>query len=83
MRNEHFELHRILKEKIKGKIFIGEKNGETTININGFKGTTWQLTINDTDSVEEIANTVERKYRNFVLNRFFIRRLNSENNRWN
>lgn len=79
MRNEHFELHKILKDRIKGKIFVGYKVKEVTINIVGFKGTTWQLTINDMNNVEEMANLIERKYHNFVMNRFFVRRERNEN----
>lgn len=79
MRNEHFELHKLLKEKIRGKIFIGEKKNEVTINIVGFKGITWTLTITDMKDVEDTADMIERKYHNFILNKFFVRRDRFEN----
>lgn len=74
MRNEHFELHKALKERIKGKIFIGVKEDETLIEIVGFKSIVWKFGVKDISNIEEVVNLVERKYHNFILNKFFNRR---------
>ena len=76
LKREYLELHKKLKERIKGRIYIGVENNEAMVNIKGFKGITYRFTINDKDcrNTEDLANKIENRYRKFLLNKFFERR---------
>lgn len=76
LKPKYLELHKKLKERIKGRIYIGIENNTATVNINGFKGITYRFVINDNEcsNPEELANKIENRYRKFLLNKFFERR---------
>lgn len=78
LKREYLELHKKLKERIKGQIYIGVNNKDDrimTVNIKGFKGTIYKHHIysmsKDKDSINHMANQIEFSYRNFVLSKFF------------
>ena len=77
LKSEYFDLHKKLKQRIKGKIYIGINHDIHTINIRGFKNIVYKMNLDDlenTFNTEDMANEIELKYREFILNRFFIRR---------
>lgn len=71
-------LHKKLKEKIKGNIFISlDKNSNFLININGPKRLMYRCNIEDMSknaSIDQIAEKIEEDYKNYILEKYFIRR---------
>lgn len=68
-------LHKKLKEKIKGSVFIGIDNGQMSININGARGIKYRSYINELpgrNDIERYAEYIEKDYRNFINEKFFI-----------
>lgn len=77
LREEYFELHKLLKEVIKGSIYVGVKEGAATVIIKGFKGITYKLRldeISNNSSVAAMADEIERRYHGFIMSKFLIRR---------
>jgi len=65
------ELHKILKERIKGGIFVTISNGTLAINIRGGRGVNYTKNINDISTrIENIADEIEYDYRKFVISKF-------------
>ena len=76
LRNEYFELHKLLKEVIKGSIYVGIKEGTATVIIKGFKGITYTLRldeISNNSSIAAMADEIERRYHGFILSKFLVR----------
>ncbi len=71
-------LHRRLKKRIRGTVFIALEDGVLTININPDKwirGVRYRRNINDITNrfdVEEMAQEIEYDYVRFIKNKFFI-----------
>lgn len=68
-------LHKILKNKIKGSVFISIENGQMSININGARGIKYRSYINELpgrNDIEKYADYIEKDYRNFINEKFFI-----------
>ena len=69
-------LHKILKNRIKGGIFISIENGQMSININGARGIRYRCYINELpkrkEEVQTYADSIERDYRQFINEKFFI-----------
>jgi len=78
LRREYFELHKELKKRIKGKIFVGVRDGMVSVNIKGFRNITFKKTIKDATNVMDVADLIERKYRKFILKKFFLWRDKNE-----
>ena len=77
IKNEYFELHKLLKERIKGSIYVGINKGEATVIIKAFKNITYRLRISDirnNGSIKEMADEIERRYHGFIMSKFLIRR---------
>ena len=77
VKHEYFELHKLLKERIKGSIYVGINKGEATVNITGFKGITYKLRLDDirnNKSIKDMADEIERRYHGFIMSKFLIRR---------
>lgn len=77
IKNEYFELHKLLKERIKGSIYVGINNGEATVIIKAFKNITYRLRISDirnNGSIREMADEIERRYHGFIMSKFLVRR---------
>ena len=77
IKNEYFELHKLLKERIKGSIYVGINNGEATVIIKAFKNITYRLRIADirnNGSIREMADEIERRYHGFIMSKFLVRR---------
>lgn len=69
-------LHKKLKERIKGGIFISIDNGQLSININGSRGIRYRSYINDLprgkEQIQTYADSIERDYRSFINEKYFI-----------
>lgn len=69
-------LHRKLKERIKGGIFISIDNGQLSININGGREIRYRSYINDLprgkEQIQTYADSIERDYRSFINEKYFI-----------
>ena len=77
LREEYFELHKLLKEVIKGSIYVGVKENVATVIIKGFKGITYRLRleeISDKSSIAAMADEIERRYHGFILSKFLVKR---------
>lgn len=78
LKNEFFksmELHKILKERIRGRIFVTFDGSILNININPGKGIIYTRVINDISNrvnVQDLANEIEFDYRRFILKKYFI-----------
>ena len=67
-------LHKALKDRIKGKIFTTINEGTLTVNINAVKGFYYTTNINNLAkhvNVEYMANDIMHGYRKFILEKFF------------
>ena len=69
-------LHKILKNRIKGGIFISIDKGELGININAGGGIRYRSYINELPKTREqlqiYANSIEKDYRAFINEKYFI-----------
>lgn len=68
-------LHKKLKDRIKGGIFISIDNDQMSININGSRGIKYRSFINDIPKymdVDKYADSIEEDYRQFIYEKFFI-----------
>lgn len=77
LREEYFELHKLLKEVIKGSVYVGVKENVATVIITGFKGITYKLRleeISNKSSVAAMADEIERRYHGFILSKFLVKR---------
>lgn len=77
LREEYFELHKLLKEVIKGSIYVGVKDNEAAVIIKAFKNITYRLRldeISDKSSVAAMADEIERRYHGFILSKFLVKR---------
>ena len=71
------DLQKVLKERIRGKIFISMDHSSLCININPGKGIHYKRNINDISNkvnIEDIANEIEYGYRRFITDLYFIRK---------
>ena len=69
------KLHKILKERIKGGIFISMDDGVLTVNINAGRGIRYRRNITEVPrdiDVEHLAEQITLDYKMFLNNRFFI-----------
>lgn len=71
-------LHKKLKDRIKGNIFISiTENNNMIININGPHRLRYRSNINDIPkdiSIDKLANEIECDYKNFITETYFTRR---------
>lgn len=74
LKREYFELHKELKNRIKGKIYIGVKGDVHTVNIRGYRNITFKTTIDKIVDIVKDADRLEREYHRFILDKFFVRR---------
>ena len=74
LEREYLDLHRELKNRIKGKIYIGVHNGVHTVNITGFRNITFKTTIDKIVDIVKDADRLEREYHRFILDKFFVKR---------
>lgn len=69
-------LHKKLKERIKGGIFISIDNNQLSVNINGGKGIRYRSYINEIpkrkEQIQIYADSIERDYRAFINEKYFI-----------
>ena len=69
-------LHKKLKERIKGGIFISINNSQLSININGGRGIRYRSYINELprgkEQIQKYADSIERDYRSFINEKYFI-----------
>lgn len=69
-------LHKILKNRIKGGIFISVENGQLGININAGRGIRYRSYINELpqgrEQIQTYADSIERDYRTFINEKYFI-----------
>ena len=69
-------LHKILKNRIKGGIFISIDKGELGININAGRGVKYRSYINELpkgkEQIQTYADSIERDYRSFINEKYFI-----------
>lgn len=69
-------LHKKLKERIKGGIFISIVNGQLSININGGREIRYRSYINDLprgkEQIQAYADSIERDYRSFINEKYFV-----------
>lgn len=68
------DLHKILKEKIKGRIFISSYMGTLAIHINAGKGIKYYRNINEDltrYNIERMADHIEYDYRKYIRSIFF------------
>ena len=69
-------LHKKLKERIKGGIFISIDNGQLGININGGRGIRYRSYINELprekEQIQKFADSIEKDYRSFINEKYFI-----------
>lgn len=76
LREEYFELHKLLKQVIRGSIYVGVKDGEAAVIITGFRRITYRLRlseISNRSSVAAMADEIERRYHGFILSKFLVR----------
>ena len=67
------ELHKRLKEKVKGGVFIGIKNGTMTVSISGFRRVRYTKFYNnlpDWIDYDKVADELYYDYRKFILEKF-------------
>lgn len=67
-------LHKLLKEKIKGRIFVTFYMGTLTIHINAGKGIKYSRNLNEDltrYNFEKMADFIEYDYRKFIREIFF------------
>lgn len=71
-------LHKKLKERIKGHIFISiDENRTLSVNIKGPHRLLYKCNIDDTSksiTEERLANEIEADYRSFVKEEFFVKK---------
>ena len=75
------ELHKRLKDKIIGHIFITIENDNLAVHINGGRGVRYDYVIRDISyemfgyelNYDKIIKIILREYEEFILNRFFRR----------
>lgn len=75
-------LHKKLKDKIKGGIFISIESGQMAININAGKGIRYRSYINQLpgkNDIDKYADYIERDYRKFIEEKYFIKKEENEN----
>ena len=69
-------LHKKLKERIKGGIFISIVNGQLSININGGRGIRYRSYINELprgkEQIQTYADSIEKDYRSFINEKYFV-----------
>lgn len=69
-------LHKILKNKIKGGIFISIASGQLCININAGRGIRYKSYINNLpnnkNELQRYAESIEYDYRKFINEKYFI-----------
>ena len=69
-------LHKKLKERIKGGIFISIDNGQLSININGGRGIRYKSYINELprgkEQIPKYDDSIERDYRSIINEKYFI-----------
>lgn len=68
-------LHKKLKERIKGGIFISVENGKLSININAGRGIRYRSYIEklpEREDIQTYADSIERDYRAFINEKYFI-----------
>ena len=69
-------LHKMLKNKFKGKIFITIQDGTLTVNINSGRGIFFRHTVNNIDTyldLNKLVDDIEYEYRKFLNDVFFIK----------
>lgn len=70
------DLQKILKERIKGRIFVSIEKDCLSVNINPGKGINYRRNVNDISyrlNIEDVANEIEYDYRNFITDIYFKR----------
>ena len=68
------KLHRELKAKIRGRIFIEIKDGTLTVYIHDRCGVKFKRTVNITSSkvnIEVMTSKIVNDYRGYIINKFF------------
>lgn len=73
------DLQKILKERIKGKVFVSKEDNLLTIYIGPGKGINYRRNINDISNrvnIEDMANEIEYDYRRFITDLYFNRKEN-------
>jgi hypothetical protein len=71
--NKCMELHKRLKNKIKGGIFISISNGTLTVHINAHRGIKYTRYINDLDyriNIDKLVDEIEYDYRKYIKSKF-------------
>ena len=74
------ELHKRLKEKVKGGVFIGMNNGTMTVSISGFRGVRYTKFYNnlpDWIDYDKVSDEIAYDYRKFILDKFLNRKENN------
>lgn len=76
LRNEYLtcmELHKRLKGKIKGSIFIKIENGVINIFINAYRGVTYvkEFEVTEDLDIDILAQLIELEWREFIISKFF------------
>lgn len=67
------ELHKRLKEKVKGGVFIGMNNDTMTVSISGFRGIRYTKFYNNIPNwidYDKVADELYHDYRRFILEKF-------------
>ena len=72
-------LHKKLKERIKGGIFISANREKLYVNINAGKGIKYRIAVNDIpdkNSIDKYANAIVDDYKAFINEKYFITNYN-------
>lgn len=72
-------LHKKLKERIKGGIFISTDRGKLYVNINAGKGIRYRSNINnipDKNNIDKYVNAIVDDYKAFINEKYFITNYN-------
>ena len=76
IKKKSIDLFNILKNKVKGTLFIGYENGTITVNINNARGFIhYKKYINDDRSLsnlERLADDIIYDYRKYLLSLFLL-----------
>lgn len=69
-------IHKILKQRIKGGIFVSIANGQLSININAGRGIRYRCYINELpkgkEQIQKFADSIEYDFRKFINEKYFI-----------